>query len=78
MVTIDLVSQDETYACICFEVGGWALLRVGPADNRWYAEVSSVRKDYLIYQDFETRDEAAAHAMRLYEKVVVGGDSSFR
>lgn len=79
-VKIDSVTQEDVYACIRFDVGGFAaLLRVGPTmAGNWYAEVLSVRWDYLINQSFDNRDEAAAYAMRLYEKVVVDGDTSFR
>lgn len=82
-IKIDSAVQEERYVYIRFDVDGYsALLRVGPAkldpDSKlWYAEASSVRRDYLVYQEFYSRDEAAAHAVRLYEKVIIDGDSSF-
>lgn len=89
MVEIASVTQEPNYVCIRFEEenGVSSLLRLGPVvsgpyygqqPERWYAEALSVRRDYLINQQFYSRDEAAAYAMRLYEKVVLGGDTSFR
>lgn len=78
------VTQEPSYVCIHFEMpdGASILLRLGPSqfpghypDHDWYAEVSSVKRDYLICQHFHSRELAAAHAVRLYNDMVVNDES---
>jgi len=67
---IDYANQEERYVYIRSTSG--VTVRVGPDGDGWYAEVSSVKGDYLTCFKFDERDEAADMAVCFYLQKVLG------